>query len=347
MSRVAARAQEEDRTFRVLGGSQIFELPFVLEFFEERGYEVDVTPIATPDDVPLFLNAGGIGLYDLAVTNNGLIQQMAQVGLIQSIAPDEIAGLSGLYPQFQRPDWSLWNDEQFGVAILWGSLATALRSDVESPPTLLDLFAERFKGQVIMSDDVLGHFWVWSRILDVADPTQMTIDQLNATTELLIQLKREQARSFESSVYGGMKKMAGGRGIVSSIGWQTASLIPLPGEQPLVAVLPDPGAASFCDVLCLPTDAPKRDLAVELINSMLLPESQTKIVNALKWATVLPAAVDLIDPELSAIFDYGNLDAVFAKSPFFGYPPRAANTENIATYLDWIVAWDRVKTAKK
>jgi hypothetical protein len=80
---------------------------------------------------------------------------------------------------------------------------------------------------------------------------------------------------------------------------------------------------------------------------MLLPEPQTEIVNALQWATVLPAAVDLIDPELSASFDYGNLDAVFAKSPFYGYPPRSANTENIATYLDWIVAWDQVKTAKK
>ena len=63
-----------------------------------------------------------------------------------------------------------------------------------------------------MSDDVLGHFWIWSRTLDVPDPARMTIDQLNATTELLIRLKFDQARSFESSVYGGMKKMAGGSG---------------------------------------------------------------------------------------------------------------------------------------
>lgn len=342
-------AQDGDRKLRVLGGSQYFELPAVVDFFESNGIDLEVTPIATPDDVPLFLNAGGVGLYDLAVTNHGLIETMATAGLLGPIQPEEIVATIQLFPEFQRPTWAVVDEEQYAVPVLWGSLATALvaDADLEPPAILLDLFEERFKGGVIMSDDVLGHFWTWSRALDVPDPARMTIDQLNATTELLILLKFDQARSFESSVYDGMKKMAGGRGLVSSVGWQTASLIPGPGERSLLAVQPDPGAASFCDVLCIPSEAPSRDLAVAVIDFMLAPEPQAQLVNALNWATVTPAAVDLIKPELRSLFDYNDLNSVFARSPMFGYPPRSANDEGVATYLDWIVSWDRIKTAKK
>ena len=92
-----------------------------------------------------------------------------------------------------------------------------------------------------------------------------------------------------------------------------------------MAVQPDPGAASFCDVLCIPSEAPSRDLAVAVIDFMLTPEPQAQLVNALNWATVTPAAVDLIKPELRSLFDYNDLDSVFARSPMFGYPPRSAN----------------------
>ena len=146
----------------------------MVDFFESNGIDLEVTPIATPDDVPLFLNAGGVGLYDLAVTNNGLIEHDGNRRVAPTNPTRRDRGDYQLFPQFQRPTWSVVEEEQFAVPFsgeVWQLRLWPMRTSSRRA-ILLDLFAERFKGGVIMSDDVLGHFWIWSRTLDVPDPSQ-------------------------------------------------------------------------------------------------------------------------------------------------------------------------------
>ena len=49
--------------------------------------------------------------------------------------------------------------------------------------------------------------------------------------------------------------------------------------------------------------------------------------------------------EVAGIFDYANLDAHLQRAPIRGYPPFTEDGD-IATYLDWAVAWDRVRATK-
>jgi len=49
---------------------------------------------------------------------------------------------------------------------------------------------------------------------------------------------------------------------------------------------------------------------------------------------------------ISPLYDYAALDEWLAASPVRGYPPVGDDGSGAATYLDWILAWDRVRQAK-
>jgi hypothetical protein len=70
------------------------------------------------------------------------------------------------------------------------------------------------------------------------------------------------------------------------------------------------------------------------------------MMNETLWATVTGAAVPEIRPEVASLVDYGALDDVLARSPIRGYPPFSDEGNDIATYFDWVVAWDRVRAAR-
>jgi ABC-type glycerol-3-phosphate transport system substrate-binding protein len=106
-----------------------------------------------------------------------------------------------------------------------------------------------------------------------------------------------------------------------------------------------PGGASFCDCLSLVADAPQREAALALIDYMITPEVQGQVVNGAKWATVTADAVQHLTPEVAGIFDYADLNAQLERAPIRGYPPFTEDGD-IATYLDWAVAWDRVRATK-
>ncbi|MER3437209.1 MAG: hypothetical protein C4346_06250 [Chloroflexota bacterium] len=106
---------------------------------------------------------------------------------------------------------------------------------------------------------------------------------------------------------------------------------------------PAPGDYSFCDNLCIPAEAPHVDLAHALINHFLAPESQAALMSRLLRGTVSRAAVPLLSETARGLYDYEDLDAVFAVSPLRGFPPLTDEGNGIATYVDWVKAWERVR----
>lgn len=345
-----ANAQEDEGPprLRILGWSQHVDPQITARFRERTGAVIDVTPIGALEDVAVFLRAGGVGYFDLVIPTLGLLRPLAEAELTSALDDAALPNLDGLLPPFQRMDLTLQGDVRVGVPLLWGSLPLAYAPDaIENPPdTWLDLINPMYAGKVVMADDLLGHFWIWNRALGAPDPTRVTRGQLSQTATLLMDIKTNLAVRFESTVLGALRSVAEGRGALSTVGWQSAPLVPAADQHPLATRHPAPGDASFCDCLAVVRDAPQRELAHAFIDDMISAETQARLISRLRWGTVAAGAVDQLDLEVRDLYDYANLDGILSISPLYGYPPLSDDGNDTATYVDWVAAWDRIRSAE-
>ncbi len=196
-----------------------------------------------------------------------------------------------------------------------------------------------------MPDDGLGHFWIWNWALGAEDPTRVSKDWLENTANVLIELKQRRAASFGGSAYDAMIKVANGTGQFSTIGWQSAPLLTNPAQQALAASQPSPGGASFCDCIAMVANSHDPELALQFIDYMISPVAQRDLVDRTRWATVAQGAPAMIDPTIAALYPYDDIDGWLTGAPIRSYPPVSADGDT-ATYLDWIIQWDRVRQAK-
>ncbi|MEZ4530383.1 MAG: PotD/PotF family extracellular solute-binding protein [Thermomicrobiales bacterium] len=341
-----ARAQDEQRVLRILGWPSYFSDEITAPFREANNVRIEVTGIATPDDTMLFLRAGGVGLYDIVAPVIGLVAPLGEAGLLAPLDPGLIPNASGLFSQFQDLPETRSGDDLFGIPLLWGTFTLAYAAGQASAPddwqALLDA---AYTDQLVMPDDGLGHFWIWNWARGAGDPTRVSKDFLAETADVLILLKQDRAISFGGSTYDTMMKVANGTGRFSTIGWQSASLLTTQKQQALATALPTPGGASFCDCISMVTNSHDPELAQQFIDYMISPVAQRDLVDSTRWATVAQGAPPMIQPDIAALYPYDDIDGWLATAPVRGYPPVSADGD-IATYLDWIIAWDRVRQAK-
>jgi spermidine/putrescine-binding protein len=340
------RAQDEQRVLRILGWPSYFSDDITAPFREANNVRIEITGIATPDDTMLFLRAGGAGFYDIVAPAIGLVSPLGRAGLLAPLDPALLPNASGLFPQFQNRPEALADDLLFGIPLLWGTFTLAYAAENADPPTdWLALRDQAYSGKLVMPDDGLGHFWIWNWALGAEDPTRVSKDWLENTADVLIELKQRRAASFGGSTFDSMMKVADGMGELSTVGWQSAPLLTNPNQQALASSLPAPGGASFCDCISMVANSHDPGLAQQFIDYMISPVAQRDLVGITRWATVSQGAPPMIDPVVAELYPYDDLDGWLTGAPIRSYPPVSADGD-IATYLDWIVQWDRVRQAK-
>ena len=344
---VPARAQDEQKVLRILGWPDYFANQITAPFKEAHNCRIEITGIATPDDTMLFLRAGGTRFYDIVAPTIGLVNPLGAAGLLAEIDQSKLGNFETLFPQLQALPAPAVDNKRFGVPLLWGTFALAYSAAVASPPTeWLALRDKTYAGSLVMPDDGLGHFSIWNWARGADDPMRVSPQWLDDTTQLLIDLKQQQAASFGGTSYDAMMKVANGTGQFATIGWQSAPLLTTPEQQLLAIARPEPGGSSFCDCIAIVSGSHDPELAHQFIDFMISSDAQRELIDRTRWATVAQETPPRLRPEIAALYDYAALDEWFASSPVRGYPPVGDDGSGSATYLDWIFAWDKVRQAK-
>jgi hypothetical protein len=140
--------------------------------------------------------------------------------------------------------------------------------------------------------------------------------------------------------------LAAGKVWVSTTGWESMPTFAGYQNAGLKIARPNPGVFSFCDNLCLVRDAPNPDAAHAFIDHMRGSDAQVILTNVMKRGTVNADAVGKIEPYARGAYDYDHLDAFLARSPFYGFPPLSDGGDGIATYVEWVNAWEIVTAGK-
>jgi spermidine/putrescine-binding protein len=342
---VISRAAEPLR-FLCWGGWSDREI--VQGFTDQTGIPIESTFPASNDDIFLKLRAGGIGRFDVVTPQNGIVQGMIDVGLIQPLDESRLTHMSESFEQFQQPEWTSRDGVRYAAPFLWGSSPMAYNAElVEGPPeSWVGLQADSYRKKIVMLDDGLTHFRIWNRALGAEDATKVTPEQLDRTVETLMSLKSNQVVALVRSMDDVAGYLARGDAWLSTSAWELVPSMAVAKDKPVRIAHPLPGDFTFCDNLCLVAGAPQPDAAHAFIDYMTSPEVQARAMNRMHRGAVNEQAVPLLEEGIRNLFPYDDLEPFFAANPLLGFPPLGDNEEGFATYTDWVNGWERVRTAK-
>ena len=339
LRRQDARAQADDPVLQMLCWAG-YDDPAAT-----TGFRVQSQRIGANDEIFTFLRSGGPGRFDLVTPSDGVVQGLARVGLIQPLDLSRLSNIGNLLPRFQSPEWSMLDGLVYALPISWRTSPMIYNPTViASPPSnWTDLSDPSFTGHIVMTDDVLSHFIVWNRALGATDPTRVTKSELEQTVQELQAVKRDRVALFVNNMTDLANELASGRSWVSTAGQENVLSFDVSRDANLQLARPAPGDFSVCDSLCIAAGAPNLDAAYAFLDHLISDEAQMALAERLYRGTVSSTAIAVLEPAVQSLYSYDNLDAVFAFSPLVGFPPLEADAGEIAAYVDWVVAWDRVR----
>lgn len=345
LAHAGMRGQAAGPVLRMLCWPEFDDAEVTKGFRNANDAGIQVRRIGANDEIFTFLRAGGIGAYDVVTPTNGVVQALARAELIQPIDLGRLRNAGKLFPRFQNPEWAMLDGQTYAVPLSWHTYPMVYNADhLSAPPARwTDLTDPRFRGKVVMNDDVIAHFLVWNRALGAVDPARVTVAELNETETLLKTIKRTQVLAYVGPADQVASALASGGGWVTTSGSEIVpKLKPARGAN-LRLAWPDPGDISVCHALCLAAGAPNLDLAYALLDHLISAEAQVALARKLRRGTVSQEAADMLDGDARDLFQYEDLDALFARSPLAGFPPLETDTGPIANYVDWVLAWDRIR----
>ena len=343
--RKPARAQQP---LVVLGWAGYVDPPMLERFRERTGLEVWLEPLGAYDEVFLRLRAGGTSRYSVVAPHHALTAALAGAGLIQPLDLSQIPRLAEIDPHFELPETTAVDGVKYSAPLIFGTCPAIYNADLlpEPPANWTDLDSDEFTGKVAMLDDSFSHFNLWGRAVGAEDAPALSVDEMRRTDNILIGLKQNRVSHFTPFPHDLVLELARGKAVISTTGWPGLTLLPERGNANLRVANLAPGDFSFVQALAIPSEAPLLEGAHQFIDFMLSPEEQAALAMRTTRGIVHPDAPALIGEPVDSLVDYGNLDAVFAQSPMLAFPPLGQSSSGTASYLDWVLAWERIRVLK-
>ncbi len=316
-------------------------------FLEQTGATINATYLGSNDEIFATLRAGGLGEIDLVTPYHGYVKNLFEAGLLQEIDYSRLPNTADYIPLFLKPGWNTFDGKTYSAPFVWGTGPMIYNTEFipDAPKEWMDVMLPEYTGKVVMTDDALGHYLIWNQVTGAKDPTQVTQEELDKTTQLLIEIKTKQARAFSPNMGDMADIMARGEAWLSTIGWEAIPAFPVAAGASLKYTHPAPGDFTFVDSYCLVKDAPNPDTAYAFMNHMLSPEAQAIAMDDMDSATVNLEAIPLLNEATRALFPYDNLDEIFKVAPVWGFPPLEDQGDGIVTYNGWLEAWEQVRAA--
>ncbi|MDZ7840398.1 MAG: extracellular solute-binding protein [Gammaproteobacteria bacterium] len=320
-------------------------------FMEDNDIRFETTYISTTEDILTRLRAGGKGTYDLVTLNHMYVSLSAQADLLEPIKRGRIPNLDKMLTRLRQPaelglDDIEVNGELYGVPFTFSSCALLYNPDmVSEPPTSwMNFLKPEYKGRVAMFSDAMTNVLVWARAgLGIETPTRMTREELEETIDFMIEIKTKHARAMPSSLGEGADMLARGE-VAMIMGWEPMVIWnAAAGRRPEIAK-PEEGTWGFFDTINIPARAPNYELDHDLINHCLSKEAQAVFGNQHALGIVNRESIDLLEPEVRALYNYDNLDAYFSQAHLYPMFPMESDGKHV-TFDEMLQEYERFLSA--
>jgi spermidine/putrescine-binding protein len=300
-------------------------------FLADNQIDLATTYINSNEEIITKLQAGGVGQIDVITIYYGHIPLLIAAGLVDPIDEARVPGIDAIFPEFLNVDVLRKDGKLYAVPFTWGTLSMIYDPAAIAPPTSWkDCLKDDVKGKVAMVDDMTGLLATWAPIaVGTTTPTRINMDQLKKTIDLLIDIKKNHARTFSPSYGEATDLFARGEVVTSAIGWDAMVGFAAAKGKAISYVIPQEGAMVFMDTVTIPKGAPHLDEAYKLVGRSISAEGQKVIAEKLTQAVVTKAALPLVDAKNKEIYQYGNLEKLFEKARFYPFWPLEPDGNNV------------------
>lgn len=266
--------------------------PSVLTQFEkETGIKVRYSTYDSNEAMFAKLKLVKKGGYDVAYPSTYYVERMRKQGLIQRLDKTKIKNLSHINPTLLNQAYD--PDNAYSVPYMWGSSAIGVNRKAVDPRTITswnDLWNPRFKGKVLLMDDVREVFAMALRSMGYSGNTT-DADQIRKAYEKLVRLKPS-VKVFNSD--SPAQPFLNNEVVIGQI-WGGA-VYQADREFPdLVLVYPKEGAVFWVDNMVIPVSARNTDVAHRFIDFMCRPDVAKKNCEYIGYATANLTAQKMLD----------------------------------------------------
>ena len=262
---------------------------FVKPFEEESGCSVQATYVGSNDDFAPKLAAGG-GVYDLLSVSSDAVGVLVAAGFVEPIDTTKIAEWNNIYPTFTSIPTLHADGQTFAVPFTWGANPFIYRTDkiATAPDSIAALWDPQYKGKIGMWDDK-SMLYNAARMLGIADPFNMTDEQLETVKQKLIEQK-PLVRKYWSTA-GELENLFASGEMWISYTWGGLMLNDL-GKQniPVAEFTPKEGADGWNDNWMIAKGSPNMECAYKYINYMMSAKGQCGVSTVTGYSATNPVA---------------------------------------------------------
>jgi spermidine/putrescine-binding protein len=334
-----------DKTLQVMAWEGWDNTVEMADWIKQEGITIESTVMGNQDDVTTKFNVPSPPPFDAAEYNQGYADlYIDKIKITKPLDRNKLPNYNkeDMFDMFyEKPTWYR-NGELYGLPVGWGINTISYNPKMmEKPLSYTDLLKPELKGKIVIVDDTLATWPVAATLAGFGDKfPNLTKEEMTATLDHLKQY-RAQARVISLTYGDVVSLMVSGEVAAMFSGWTGIPTETAKQGVETIYTIPKEGAATWCDAWFMPKSVDNEDLAYEYLNRVVDPEVQAKIAIRNVSGVTNRKAVDLLDAPTKALFDYSNIDAVFAKAPLLGIPPLESS--EFATYADWQAAWNDFK----
>ncbi|MGE4319455.1 MAG: extracellular solute-binding protein [Deferribacterales bacterium] len=236
---------------------------------------------------------GGKG-YDIIFPSTYYVNRMRKEGLLLPVNKKLLTNMKNMDASLLDKPYDPKN--QFSVPYLWGSTALDVNTqyvDIKKATTYRILWDPKFKGKVMLTDDMREVFGMALRVLGYSgnetDPAK-----IKEAYELLRKL-RPNVRVYNSD----SPKIPFINGeVVIGINWNGEAFAANEENPKIKFVYPKEGAIFWVDSMCIPKGAANVANAHKFINYIMKPEVAKLISEEIGYASPNKVAVSMLEPEI-------------------------------------------------
>jgi spermidine/putrescine transport system permease protein len=287
----AAGGEASRRELSVYIWSNYLTDDMVREFEERYGVRVHVE-LYDSNEALLAKLQTGVTSYDVVVPSDYMVGILARAGLLEEIDTRALTNFGNVAPRFVGLPFDPEN--RYSVPYGWGTSGIGYRRDLvgRDLDSWDDLWDPALADRVGMLNDMRENFGAalkrGGRSLNETDPAEI------ARAAGALARQKPLVRTYDSDTFDG-NLLSGEVWATQAFSGQVARAI---RDNPNVGyAVPKEGCTIFVDNMCIPRNAPNRDLALLFFDYVLEGRVAAQFVESTGYATPNRAAAEFLAPE--------------------------------------------------
>ncbi len=314
----------------------------ITTFLDTNNIILNSVWVTNNDEIFAKLKAGGGGRYDIVTPYHGIVPSFIEHDLLEPLDLNRLPNYANLFSSFSDFDWNQKDGNIYAVPFTWGSTTLLYNADELDAPDSWDILLDpAYKDRIVVLDDPIATIIIAAHWLGYGEhATYLTVEQLNECYELL--LKAKSNWRYIAPSYGDVKNaLVSGEAWICMNGWDPVAVWAQEEGANIKSIVPKEGTFAFIDTLGIAKGAQNIDAAYAFLNEMIAPEFQAAWGAEMPTAVVNSESLKFMDAQQAQIFPYDEIETYFKVA--IPHPPTPTESDEYATYDEWIEVWERVK----